>query len=303
MKKVLSLLVVTILGLTGCNAANSSDELVTIDLGVMPSMSAAPFIYASEEGIYEKYGLDVNVQVFNSTPDINAALTAGQVTAVNNDVPSAILMQEDGLDVAISMATNDIFTLVAAPGSDYETIEDVKSGTLGLMEQSVTEYISTLVADEYDIDFDIQHVPKLGDRFTALMAGELDFALICEPFAGLAAEQGGKTLWANFDGPFLTNITWQRSFVNENNEAYTAFHEATDQAVTEITEKGFDSYKQYLIDYQILTEDNIDVVTEQPFSPVDAADEEAFGDMVEWMMSVGLLDHEVSYDDLFVDWR
>ncbi len=303
MKKVLSLLVITIFALTGCNQASSDQELVTIDLGVMPSMSAAPFIYAQEEGIYEEYGLDVNVQVFNSTPDINAALTAGQVTAVNNDVPSAILMQQDGIDVAISMATNDIFTLVAAPGSGYETIEDVTGGTLGLMEQSVTEYISTLVADEYDIDFDLQHVPKLGDRFTALMAGELDFALICEPFAGLAAEQGGKTLWANFDGPFLTNITWQRSFVDENSEAYTAFHEATDQAVTEITKQGFDSYKQYLIDYQILTEDNVDIVTEQPFSPVDAADSEAFGDMVDWMMEVGLLDQEVAYDDLFVDWR
>ncbi len=303
MKKILSLLVVTIFVLTGCNQTSTSGELVEIDLGVMPSMSAAPFIYAQEEGIYEQYGLDVNVQVFNSTPDINAALTAGQVTAVNNDVPSAILMQQDGVDVAISMATNDVFTLVAAPGSEYETIEDVEGGTIGLMEQSVTEYISTLVADEYDINFDVQHVPKLGDRFTALMNGELDFALICEPFAGLAAEQGGKTLWANFDGPFLTNITWQRSFVDENSEAYTAFHEATDQAVTEITEKGFDSYKQYLIDYQILTEDNIDVVTEQPFSPVDAADSEAFADMVDWMMEVGLLDQEVSYDDLFVDWR
>lgn len=96
MKKLLVLIMTSMFLFARC--ASSSDELVTIDLGVMPSMSAAPFIYAAEEGIYEKYGLDVNVQVFNSTPDLNAALKAGEITAVNNDFPSAILMKEDGDD-------------------------------------------------------------------------------------------------------------------------------------------------------------------------------------------------------------
>lgn len=302
MKKLFITLFVTVLALTGCSSSGS-DELTKITLGVMPSMSAAPFIYAAEEGIYEDFGLDVTVQVFNSTPDINAAFSSGDVTAVNNDVPSAVLLAEQGEDVAISMATNDIFTLVASPDSGYDSIEDVKSGTIGLMEQSVTEYISTLVEDEYDIDFTINHIPKLGDRYAALMANEVDFALICEPFAGLAALDGGKTLWANYEGPFLTQISWHRDFVDQNKEAYTAFHEATDQAVTEITEKGFDSYKQYLIDYNILTEDNVDVVTEQPFSPVDGADKESFDQIVEWMVDTDQIDEAVQYEDLFVDWR
>lgn len=301
MKKLLVLMMTSMFLLTGC--AGSSDELVTIDLGVMPSMSAAPIIYAAEEGIYEQYGLDVNVQVFNSTPDLNAALKAGEITAVNNDFPSAILMKEDGDDIAISMATNDIFTLVASPESGYESIEDVKSGSLGLMEVSVTEYISTLIADEYDIDFDLVHIPKLGDRFTSVMAGEVDMAMLCEPFAGLAAVDGGNTLWANFDGPFFTTLSWDKSFIDENKEAYSAFHEATNDAVTAITDGGFDSYKQYLIDYQILTEDNVDLVTEQPFSEVGPADSDAFADIADWMLENEIIDEAVSYDDLFVDWR
>ncbi len=299
MKKLLLTLFTAVLALSGCN----NEEFTTIELGVMPSMSAAPFIYASETGIYEQYGLDVNVQVFNSTPDLNAALKGGQLTAINNDFPSAILMYEDGDDIAISMATNDIFTLVASPQSAYSKIEDVSAGTLGLMEVSVTEYISTLVADQYQIDFDLVHIPKLGDRFTAVMAGEIDMAMLCEPFAGLAAVDGGNTLWANNDGPFLTTLSWDRSFIDQYPEQYSDFHKATDQAVSEITDGGFDSYKQYLIDYQILTDDNVDLVEEQAFSPVQPADMQAFEEVVTWMLEKELISDEVKYEQLFVDWR
>lgn len=302
MRKIFITLFMFVLGLAGCDGSKQTD-LTEVTLGVMPSMSAAPFIYAAEEGIYEQYGLDVTVQVFNSTPDINAAFSSGEVTAVNNDVPSAVLMAKNGENVAISMATNDVFTLVSGPDSGYESIEDVKSGTIGLMEQSVTEYISTLVENDYGIDFTINHIPKLGDRYAALMAGETDFAILCEPFAGLAAQEGGKTLWANYEGPFLTQISWHRDFIEQNKQAYKAFHEATDQAVTEIADKGFDAYKQYLIDYNILTEENIDVVTEQPISPVDSADSEAFAEIVKWMVDTKQIEEEVKYEDLFVDWR
>lgn len=72
-------LVLTAASLSGCGGSESSDAGDTINIAIMRSGFTLPLYYASENGLFEEAGLNVEVQYYDNGPQVNEAIASGAV--------------------------------------------------------------------------------------------------------------------------------------------------------------------------------------------------------------------------------
>src|SRR5579884_594438 len=64
---------------TAAPAPATTAAPLQVTAGLLPSVAGAPILASVDLGIYERHGLDVNIQTFTATPQIMTALAAGQL--------------------------------------------------------------------------------------------------------------------------------------------------------------------------------------------------------------------------------
>lgn len=302
MKKLYAILLVSILVLTGCG---DKTEEATIRIGSMPSLTSIPFIYADEEDIFDKYGLDVELTIFKSSAEEAAALKGGSLDVINNDLPLTGTILEDGFDGVVSARTTELFSVLSGPKSGYKTLESLKGKTIkvGLSQASFAEMLMEQFADKYEFTMEPVNIPALGDRFGAMMSGDVDLALLPEPFATLTKVKTGNVLFQNTEGPYLTNLTWNREFVEAHEVAFKNFHKALEEATNTVRELPFSTFKEDVVEYGIVDADTYDLIQGYEFEELTPVQKTDFDNSMAWLKEKNLITKDFNFDDIFVDWK
>ena len=144
-------------------------------------------------------------------------------------------------------------------------------------------------------------MPKLGERFAAVQSGELDASIVPEPFGTINSNNGGKTLWENTD--YITNLTWYRDQVKENDKAFKDFHKAVNEAIVQMQEKGEDAYKKYVVQYGIMDEETVDMVTLPNYRALEPPTKEQYSKVQKWMIDHKLIEKEFTIDQLIIPFK
>lgn len=190
-----------------CLAAASAiaADRVPITIGAGAAVYHAPVFVAAERGIFEKYGLDAKVLVYQSgVEQINGQVNNTQlvtllgvapfISAVASGMPLKIIAGFHGNPLKDSYA--DIFGVAAAKAGSVGSIKDLKGKKIGLHLGSGSEiYMDGLLADAGLSRNDVQyvHVPA-NNTLAAIKSGDIDAIAVWEPWVANAVANAGASL-------------------------------------------------------------------------------------------------------------
>lgn len=291
--------------LAGCSSsASASDEPVAIHMGVMKALEQVPYVYAYETGMYADAGLDVSFEFFGSAKDRNAGWESGDFQVQTADLADIAMAASQDQDIVATGSIVGDFKLVASPelSKTYDgDIASLDGKSVGFSENTVTEYYVDYVAEQNGIEFDKVPFPAIPDRFAALESGDLDLAILPDPFPSQAIAEGSKLVWNSLDSdaPTLSALTWNGTFYNENTEAVEAFIDTTNAAVDELNGMDPSEYKDMVLEYELIEADYYDELTEGiQFNKIETPTEESWDVVNAWAQEKGIVTSPKAYDDV-----
>lgn len=228
---ILSIMLVAaaVFGTAGCSSTETNAEDLSLQVGLMPAVDAAPVLLADKNGYFEELGLNVELQIFNNAQDRQSALQTQSIDGAITDLIAVAANVEGGFDIKATTMTNGVFPVLSNKESQSKT--DIK---VGMMEVSVTNFlIDEWLGDKYTIEkVFINDIPA---RLAAIQSGQLDMGLFPEPMASMGQLTGlEKNVYQPESGFCPDVIVFTGKALTEKEEAVKLFHEAYNKAVDEL---------------------------------------------------------------------
>ena len=231
-------LVFALLSITGSNAF-AQQRHIHSGAGVSPTQ--LPFWTAKELGIFDKYGLSVELVVISSGPRGMQALLGGSLQSANMAAMSPIRSVLGGGEVVIvsGYLNKSLFKLVAQ--KEIRKAADLRGKKIGLANfGGSTEFGVLMALKELHVPRDSVNLVAAGGsnaRFAALEARGLDATIL--PYAeALIAEKKGFAILADLADavPEFPDrlITVRRAFAEKERSHLKRFLQAASEAIHEI---------------------------------------------------------------------
>lgn len=212
MKKILAMLLsaAMILSMVACNTGNEDDQSsadysqkITIRVGEQASCKY--FTLANEEGIFDEYFKDYNVEFefydFSGGPAMNEAFAAGELDAGILGVSPAIsgISNDYGYRIVSNMRDTTKGTwLVATPDSGITSVEDLKGKKVGTTLGGAWQYILDVWLDENGLaESDIELINSGSETATAIRTNEIDAAVYNAATCKTLIDEGSAVLVTN----------------------------------------------------------------------------------------------------------
>ena len=257
MKKILIVLILILL--TACNGSSQSlpEDLVPINVCYSAlSGTQATTWYAYENGIFEKYGLRVNlVSMSGGTAAVTALLT-GDMDICQVASPSVVNAVGAGQDIVLIAGL-----INTVPGSlfsqpEITSPEMLRGKIIGIHQGSSTEAITRIILNElgFDPDSDVilLNIGGEPERLAAMEARQIDAAFMIPPLTEDLRSKGYTELFNAVEVgiPYQgTSIATSGSFLSENRDRVINFMKAIVDAIHQIKgdpEGSMEVLAQYL---------------------------------------------------------
>ncbi|MER5935822.1 ABC transporter substrate-binding protein [Streptomyces sp. NPDC001928] len=181
-------------GTTDSSAAGGNGSGATVRIAVGVDASFAPFFLADAEGLWAKYGVDVQLVQFAKGGDGVDALGAGQVQMAGNSDTTTIgvLQQSPSLrSLLVYEHSGDYLKVVLGP--KIKSASQIKKMAVvpGLSELAATRFLESKGIDPKSVEFvtaDPPEIPALAQK------GDVDAFVLWEPWPAKGAELGEKIL-------------------------------------------------------------------------------------------------------------
>lgn len=310
MQTILVLLLITLfspLPLLGSPAAEP-DGLRGLRIGIMPAVDSVPLIVADAEGYFAEEGLEVELEVFRSQLNREAALQAGSIDATVSDLVNAIRSWENGADYRVLTATDGHFSLVVGPSSGIadaaEWPEEPNSVATGLLEDSIIYYTAVRMMQKAGRNPEtLKIVPTLQIpvRVELLLAGDLEAAVLPEPVTRLATAGGARVV---FDS---SSLSWTPGVViatgralREKPRELEALLRAYDRGVAAVNQNP-DRYRQTIVEAAALPPATTGTMVLPTYRAAAVPRDEQVADVAEWMASEGLIEAFPTHEDIVAE--
>lgn len=299
-KKIITL--ISLLGvaitLAACSKKDNNSE--QIHVGLMKGLLAVPYYYALDEKIFDKYGLDVKLELYNKAIDRDSAFYGNKINAVSTDLVAALLYMNSGKEIVITSQTEEQFRLVRNNNYNISSVSEIDGAKIGVSENTVIEFlVDTIMSENGVTNYTKEPVPSVPDRFNLLKEGEIDMGIIPEPFPSLLVSKEGVELWDNLDYDFFaTCFVVEKEFAEANYDVIKKFNMALNEAIKEMMAGDYEDYQDIIVNNGVLGEKDLLVVDEQEFNFLTMPNEDTFSKVVEWSMNKGLINKEYNLDDL-----
>lgn len=308
MKKLLSLLMVSVMvfSLAGCSKESSTSPTQTLTVGAMGSVDILPLVVAQENGYFEEQGLDLNLEIFKNSKDRDAALQAGELDGVLADQVAIAIYQNAGIDMQITGMTDGLFQLVAGKDSGITSIQDMVGKKVAISENTIIEYTldQTLLANGIAVDsIEKIVIPPLPTRLEMLNAGEVDAALMPNPFSDAALSAGGTLVTAvdSQTGDYISITGFLQEAIDTKLPEIEAFYRAYNQGVEYLNSTDISEFEDTVISvvgYPEAMKGNISLpLFKQNELPKNEQIEKVFA----WAKEKGILALDITAEDVTVE--
>lgn len=187
---------------TPLTVAEPAAELVDASFGYVPVTNFAPVYVAKELGYFAEQGLDVEVLAFAGGSEMIAELATGRLdagmggagpglfNAVDRDFPITVIAP--GHSEGKPVATPLVVSKRACESGAIRSVADLRGKKVAINAPGATEYwlsqaLSTGGLTIADVDLE---TIAFADAVTALGSGAIDAAMLGEPTATLAEQNG-----------------------------------------------------------------------------------------------------------------
>lgn len=308
MNKVILVLIITAVLLSGCGGTgNVSKEPVVLKIAVIPVVDTLPLFVAQSEGLFEKNNVKVELVPVASAPERDQLLQAGKVDGVLNETLSVMLFNRDKIQLQVVryglMATSESghFFILASGKSNIVDAAGLKNVEIGISQGTIIEYVTTRLLEANGIaDDEIKTiaVPKIPDRMALLASGGIQAAVMPDPLAALAVQQGAKIVLSDSSNPKLgaSVISFRKEIIDSNPQEIKNFLSAIEAAVKLINETP-EKYGNILNEKKIVPPPLAGkfIIPKFPLKGVPAQEE--WDDVMGWAKSRNILTGNVSYQD------
>ncbi|MEM1873957.1 MAG: ABC transporter substrate-binding protein [Acidilobaceae archaeon] len=178
-------------------------EVATVRVGVLPVIDSLPYHIAVVEGLDREHGLSLEIVVFPSARARDDAFIAGGLDAIMTDLVGAMLLRDRGANLTIVLSKHATFYLVVSPklaeqvGGMRDLPNYVK--TIAISYGTVIDFTLHKMLAENNLDpqlFEIRDIRVIVERFTAVLEGRVDAAVLPEPWGPLAQTRGARIVYS-----------------------------------------------------------------------------------------------------------
>jgi len=218
-------------------SADAPAELTEVTVGYVPALVYAPVMIANGKGYFEQFGLDVQFEALPGGADMVVLTANGDFDiGVGGAGPAYFNAIERGLDLKIiaplhferdPQATPLMVSKKRFDSGELTSVEDLEGLKVSVNARGATEYwlYTALQTGGLTIeDIDLQQL-SFPDVPAALDSGALDAAMLGEPVATLAEQQGiAVRLDVDFPADFQPTFAWVNpDFAESEPELVTGF--------------------------------------------------------------------------------
>jgi len=227
-----------LLGLA-CAAAASAQERVKVRFGVLTTASQAAFYVGTKQGIFAKYGFDVEVQSLATGVQANQALAAGQVDWSGGGVESTVVAWATGLPFkAYSMYAKggNSYGILVRNDANIKSPQDLKGKRIAVPQGTAPAQGLSQLLQEAGLPRDavLRVNANYGNMGQMLITGAVDAMAGLEPFLTLTEEKmaGQATVLLRLGklvqggGLFLITDQWAKAHPEKLADAVAALWEA-----------------------------------------------------------------------------
>lgn len=316
MKKIISIVLVLILILTGCTTKtekpnedaekNQSVEKTVLKIGMMSSSDVIPYVLMNEKGIADKYNLQLDLQVFTSAKDRDAAFQAGELDGVLTDYIGVAMYQNSKFDVKITGITDGDYLLLAGKNKGITDISQIKGKSIAISENTLIDYSFDYIVKNNNMDPKIdvvkEIVPRIPDRLELLRNDKIDLGLMPEPFATLALKDGAVLLGsANEFGLFPAVSAFSQKALNEKEDAIRNLYKGYNEAVEYMNSNDIREYEKTVIEAVGYPEEMLGKIEIKEFRKSTLPPKEAIEEALLWARDKGLLSSDLTYEQMVFD--
>lgn len=282
----------------------------TIKIGTLPTEDTLPIYVAQQKGIFEDRGLDVQVTVFKSAQERDAALQAGQIDGFMGDIVAVAALQQSGTPVSIVSTLLGVkpsegrFGIVAPPKSNIKTVAQLKGVPIATSSNTITEYvIDSLLKENGFTDTDIKKVEikALPVRLEAVMGGKVQAAALPDPLLAFAEKQGARLIISDTKGANVsqTVLVFRKDFLgkDENKAAIKDLLVSINDGVGLINKKP-DAYRKLLVEKAKLPKPIENSYKINTYPEVQLPTEDEVGQVLDWMVKKHIIKPGLTYKDL-----
>lgn len=315
MKKKLTLIFTMVLGMSlmGCSAKvekapknettqQVTEEGQTLTIGVMGSVDTVPLVIADQKGFFDEAGVDVNIEVFKAAKDRDAALQAGELDGVLCDEVAIAIYQNAGIDMKITGITDGQFGLVVGANTGVNNVSELAGKKIAISENTVIEYTLDKMLEKNGVavaDVEKVAIPPMPTRLEMLNSGEVDAALMPNPFSDAAIKAGGTMIdKVDNTGMYISVTGFLQEAIDTKAAEIKAYYNAYNQAVEYLNNTDMSEYEEIIIETVGYPEDmrgNI-VLPEYRKNALPPAEE--IEEVLAWSRDKGILTKELSAKDV-----
>jgi NitT/TauT family transport system substrate-binding protein len=282
-------------------------EPVTLRVGQLPIVDAAPIHIAIQEGFFEDEGLIVEPENIPGGAAAVPALVAGDLEISSGNHVSFILAHSEGLDIRlIADATYGVSltnAMLVAEGSEIQSPDDIDGHVIAVNTlENISELVVRSALEAQGVGPDRYELTVVGfpDQPQALADGEIDIAFVPEPFVTILQGQGARVIVDpmisdELDGLPLVGYAATGEFVDNNPEVVAGFVRALQRA-TELAEQDPDVVAQVLPTYTAIPPEAAGVITYPAWG--HEPQREGMERTVVLMEQYGLLAQDVDIDQM-----
>jgi len=317
-KVLLGIIAILLVGvLAGCEIGAASEEEVNV--GYFPNLSHAGGIVGMSEGIYQDALEDykVNEMTFPNGSLFMDSLSTGQID-IGFVGPGPVLNRylQGGEVVILANATKGENVLVLREGLEYNGPEDLEGLTIATASTGCTHdlLLRQMLADAgMAVEENGGTVKRLPQRpatnIGMMQQGQIDGALVSEPWASMMEAQGVGRVVVEFDEvPWggevpATVIAARRDFVEENPEVVEAFLAAHEESVEFVNNNEEESLEILQREIKRITDQELDIETLRSsfdrvvFTP--ELDQQVVTEFAALLNELGFVDSDRDLEDIF----
>ncbi len=296
--KVVMLLTIlnVILAFTGCSretaSAGGEDATPSLKIGIMPAVDSAPILLADKKGLFEKLGLNMDIQLYTNAMNRQSALQSGELDGAMTDVIALVNNVGNGFDIRVTTCTDGVFPFLIKKDSVEK--KDIKAG---MTEVSVTNYLTDrFLSEKYKVDK--VYIDEIPARLEMVAKGTLDMAVVPEPMASSGELNGlTKKLIGNTDKFSPDVMVFTGKVIKNKEKALKLFHQAYNLAVDEINKDDGEA-RDILIESLKLKSGTRDMIIMPSYNRATIPSREYLQGILDWNAKTLGIKLDVKYEDL-----
>ena len=289
------------------SALSCKEDSRKIRIGILPVIDTLPLVIADSEGFFTREGIAVELVVFNSALERDAAFTAGTLDGAFGDLINFFLMVKNGIDTKLvceSYHTSEkslMFGLLASPVSSIKTLNDIKDEQIAISRGSIIDFfldqiiISKNISPEKINKIEVKAIPV---RYQMLISGSVKLALLPEPLVSKAIKDGAKLI-ADDRGldTTATIIMFKNDFLKQSSPRMEKFLTAYNNSVKTINSNP-EKFKDVMVSKLRLPADIKDSYKAPIFNEAALPAEKDVMLVYSWMKKNDMISIPVEYQKL-----